>query len=229
MNLEDSTDLIDLCEQIIDDLKRFDSGTSYENLQIATKFGILVAPLLSGSELVPELRQSVPATKLALLQRSVSIIKNAQTFSLGAAQGQYGRDIFNIKASIEEYKRKKTATGIKKNGPWTVFYSWQSSLSNSTNRGIVRNCLEKAAAALNAEMSVEDSLREDSVRVDSDINGRPGSPKIFDTILEKIKLCDVFVADVSLVGNKQSNSLSRQGRFFECSRISARPSIESVG
>lgn len=47
---------------------------------------------------------------------------------------------------------------------------------------------------------------EDSVRVDSDTSDRPGAPKIFDTILEKIEYCHVFVADVSLVADKQANS-----------------------
>ncbi|MDR5821753.1 hypothetical protein [Caballeronia sp. LZ043] len=106
-----------------------------------------------------------------------------------------------IKNALQRYLRMTTIPTVKDNGPWTVFYSWQSTLPNSTNRGLVLTCIDKAVETLNAEMNVEDSLR-----VDSDTNGRPGSPKIFDTILEKIKQCDVFIADVSLVAERQANS-----------------------
>ncbi|WP_051975186.1 hypothetical protein [Cupriavidus necator] len=201
MTPQDAVSLIELCDRAINDLKRFDGGTDYSNLQIATTFRTIVAPLLSGDELIPELRQAIPSTELFNLKRSVFALQGATSFINGQAQQQYATAVLNIKVALEQYQRKTTLPKKKENGPWTVFYSWQSSLPNSTNRGLIRTCIDKAVDALNAEMNVEDSLR-----VDSDTSGRPGSPKIFDTILEKIKDCDVFIADVSLVAGKQANS-----------------------
>ncbi|MFP3604658.1 hypothetical protein [Paraburkholderia sp. SIMBA_053] len=201
MTPQDAVSLIELCDRAINDLKRFDGGTDYKNLQIANTFQTIVAPLLSAGELIPELRQTVPSTELFNLKKSVFGLQGASTFNGGRAQQQYADAVLYVKNALERYQRETTIPRVKENGPWTVFYSWQSTLPNSTNRGLVRTCIDRAVDALNAEMNVEDSLR-----VDSDTSGRPGSPKIFDTILEKIKQCDVFIADVSLVAGKQANS-----------------------
>ncbi len=200
MTPEDISSLLELCDRAINDLKRLDSGTKYEALQIYETFGALITPLLVGDEIAAELRQSVPSVKLFALKKSIFALRNGNTFHQGKAQQQYESTILCIKDALQDYQRR-TALPEMNTGPWTVFYSWQSTLPNSTNRGLIRTCLDKAVATLNAEMNVEDS-----VRVDSDTSGRPGAPKIFDTILEKIEACHVFVADVSLVSDKQANS-----------------------
>lgn len=76
----------------------------------------------------------------------------------------------------------------------SVFYSWQSDLANNLNRGLIRNALDEAVRAMNAELEVEESIR-----VDQDTQGVSGSPPIVDTILRKIDDCSVFVPDVSFV------------------------------
>lgn len=76
----------------------------------------------------------------------------------------------------------------------TVFYSWQSVLENSTNRGFIEDALEKAVKSIRAD----GSLAVDP-RVDMDVQGIPGAPDIAATILAKIDSCAVFVADVSIV------------------------------
>lgn len=77
----------------------------------------------------------------------------------------------------------------------TVFYAWQSDTPNSVNRGFIRKALDEAVAALNQGIAVEESLE-----VDQDTQGVPGSPPIAETILRKIDQCDVFVGDVTFVG-----------------------------
>lgn len=75
-----------------------------------------------------------------------------------------------------------------------IFYSWQSELSNATNRGLIEKALEAAAKALR-----EDPEIEISPRVDKDTQGVPGAPDIGAAIFEKIDRAGVFVCDVSLV------------------------------
>lgn len=74
-----------------------------------------------------------------------------------------------------------------------VFYSWQSDLPSSTNRGFIQDALEKAAAGITAD----ESIAVEPV-VDRDTQGVPGAPDIASTIFAKITAADVFVADVSI-------------------------------
>ncbi|HWA70860.1 MAG TPA: hypothetical protein VG937_00925 [Polyangiaceae bacterium] len=83
-----------------------------------------------------------------------------------------------------------------------VFYSWQSDLPNSTNRGLIRAALEKACSSKTEQYVAEEPDRPDDHQLilDSDTRGAAGSPDIAATILQKIQDADVFVADVSIVG-----------------------------
>lgn len=77
---------------------------------------------------------------------------------------------------------------------FSVFYSWQSDLPNNTNRGFIDTVLAKTVK----DMRVTDHY--DVVpSVDRDTSGVPGAPNISETILEKIRGCDAFVADISIV------------------------------
>ena len=82
---------------------------------------------------------------------------------------------------------------------FTIFYSWQSDLPNNTNRGFLESAIEKAIKYIGKD---ENFLIEPSL--DRDTKGSPGAPNISHTILKKIKACDVFIADISIVtGNKE--------------------------
>lgn len=74
-----------------------------------------------------------------------------------------------------------------------VFYSWQSDLPNSTNRGFIQTALEDAGLAITADETIE----VEAV-IDRDTQGIPGSPDIALTIFSKITSADIFVADVSI-------------------------------
>jgi hypothetical protein len=78
----------------------------------------------------------------------------------------------------------------------TVFYSWQSDLPNSVNRGFIQQALEGAAKAIRND----DSIEVEPV-VERDTQNVPGSPQIADAIFDKIAAADVFVADVSFIAN----------------------------
>jgi hypothetical protein len=83
-----------------------------------------------------------------------------------------------------------------------IFYSWQSDLSNSTNRGLIEKALEKAIDSLksDADAVLEPCMTRDTLEV-------PGTPDIPATIFEKIDQCHIFVGDVSII-----NSAAVEGR-----------------
>lgn len=76
----------------------------------------------------------------------------------------------------------------------TVFYSWQAQRPSKTNRGLILEALERAAKKLRAD----DSLGVDPV-IDRDTQGLPGLPDIHTAILNKIRVCDAAVFDVTFV------------------------------
>jgi hypothetical protein len=81
-----------------------------------------------------------------------------------------------------------------------VFYSWQSDLPNSTNRGFIQKALEDAARAIRGD----DSIKIDPV-IDRDTAGVPGSPDIANTIFSKIDSSDIFACDVSIINQGEKS------------------------
>jgi hypothetical protein len=77
----------------------------------------------------------------------------------------------------------------------TIFYSWQSDLSNATNRSFIEKALENVAK----ELRDDDTIAVEPV-VDRDTFGVPGAPEIANTIFQKIETATVFVCDVSIIG-----------------------------
>lgn len=84
-----------------------------------------------------------------------------------------------------------------------VFYSWQSDCLNSTNRGFIGDALEKVAK----EIHKDDSIQVKPV-IDRDTQGEVGSPDIANTIFNKIRECQVFVCDVSIINNGSNGRLT---------------------
>jgi hypothetical protein len=78
----------------------------------------------------------------------------------------------------------------------TIFYSWQSDLDATVTRNLIEDALNRAARNLKKD---QDTAIEPVL--DRDTSGIPGSPSISETIFAKILLCDVFVADVSIINS----------------------------
>ena len=76
----------------------------------------------------------------------------------------------------------------------TIFFSWQS--DRGETRNIVRTALNRSVGSLSRDVELEESLR-----VDEDTAGVTGWPEITSTILEKIKQCEVFVADITPINS----------------------------
>jgi hypothetical protein len=81
----------------------------------------------------------------------------------------------------------------------TIFYSWQSDLPNSTNRGFIQSALERALKNI-----LKDETESVEPVLDRDTLGEQGSPQIAQSIFAKITLSDVFVCDVSIVNPDNS-------------------------
>lgn len=93
---------------------------------------------------------------------------------------------------------------------YTIFYSWQSDLPNSTTRGLIESSIEAAARKLKNTATV---------LADRDTQGLTGAPDIVETIFSKIDQCDVFVADVTSVATYRP--MDTNGNFID--RVKATP------
>jgi hypothetical protein len=74
-----------------------------------------------------------------------------------------------------------------------IFFSWQSDLPNTTNRGAIRRALREAANRAEADLTGIHLVLDEAVR------GVSGSPNIPDEILRKVEVADIFIADVTTV------------------------------
>ncbi|MGJ4941407.1 hypothetical protein ACQR1W_12610 [Bradyrhizobium sp. HKCCYLS1011] len=84
-----------------------------------------------------------------------------------------------------------------------IFWSWQSDSPRQTGHYFVRDALREAIEHLKADHELLEPAERDaaaSMTLDSDRQGVPGSPDLAATIFEKIERADVFVADVTLIG-----------------------------
>jgi hypothetical protein len=84
-----------------------------------------------------------------------------------------------------------------------VFWSWQSDTPGKVGRHFVREALELSIAQLKEAPDIEEpSEREarEALHVDHDRKGVSGSPRLADTIFDKISASEVVIADVTPVG-----------------------------
>ena len=86
----------------------------------------------------------------------------------------------------------------------TVFYSWQSDISNRINRNFIEDALKKAIQSVSKDFMVQKALRNDEIELDKDTKGVPGIPPIADVIFEKISKCAIFIPDLTFVGTSVS-------------------------
>lgn len=75
-----------------------------------------------------------------------------------------------------------------------VFFSWQSDSQNKTNLSFIEECLKK---------SVKEIAKKSSsiIVIDRDTKGVGGTPGIVDTIFKKIRSCDIFVWDATIIND----------------------------
>lgn len=84
----------------------------------------------------------------------------------------------------------------------SIFYSWQSDLPNSKNRGLINNCIKRATKQL---LKTCPQITELELEMDS--RNESGTPDLAKSIFNKIDLCDIFIADISIINSKSQNRL----------------------
>lgn len=86
-----------------------------------------------------------------------------------------------------------------------VFYSWHSDLPGNQTRYFIKECIDQAVINLGEEVET---------KRDNDTEGLPGSPNIVTSIFGKIDNCDLFVADVSIVGNCEQQKEKGETKYI---------------
>jgi hypothetical protein len=76
--------------------------------------------------------------------------------------------------------------------PVTLFYSWQMDRPSDVCRTFIGKALDEAVTILADEGEI-------ALKVDSDTKDEPGTPPISETILRKIRECDIFLGDMTFV------------------------------
>ncbi|WP_312809050.1 hypothetical protein [Agrobacterium cavarae] len=74
----------------------------------------------------------------------------------------------------------------------TLFYSWQSDRDREVCGNFIRMALQEAINTCDEEHGI-------AIHLDSDTQGVPGTPPVSETILKKIRECEIFVGDVTFV------------------------------
>jgi len=85
-----------------------------------------------------------------------------------------------------------------------VFWSWQSDHPGKISRFLIRDAIEDAIQLLKLHADIlepDQRDRADKLELDHDRKNVPGSPKLADTIFEKITNAAVLVADVTPVAS----------------------------
>ena len=91
---------------------------------------------------------------------------------------------------------------------YTIFYSWQSDDKKSKNH--IGKCLKRVVDLLGKDLTVEGRpVLDDSTK------GKMGAVEIPATIMSKIDSCDVFVADLSFIGEYSKRKLVNQNVIYE--------------
>jgi len=85
------------------------------------------------------------------------------------------------------------------NDQFTVFYAWQCDSPHCDNRNFIESAIAMALKAIQMASRIQASPR-----LDKDTKGITGIPDIANTILEKIRACDLIVADVSFIGKSEA-------------------------
>lgn len=78
-----------------------------------------------------------------------------------------------------------------------IFYSWQSKYPR-----VNRDLIQEAAILATQRISTDDTLEVDPA-LDRDTKGVPGSPTIAESIFSKIQQCELFLCDVTIIGEAE--------------------------
>lgn len=82
-----------------------------------------------------------------------------------------------------------------------IFYSWQSDTDIRFNKEFIKDCLEATINGINEKLQLDEAIR-----LDHDKNDIPGSPDIVHSLLNKISKSQIFIGDLTFIGNSYSKT-----------------------
>jgi len=197
MKQDDIRELILMCEEALVELNRYEA--TGDSTKVFGKIRSIGNVCLNGDIVAPFLKENIPLRLQHNFENAIFALRGLHGLSGGKNSNLQRKEqlmtVKDIFQGILEKLSKSKKDSIK------IFYSWQSSLPNSTNRGFIKSCIEKTLKEINNDISLESR-----VSIDSDTINVPGSPDIINTILNKIDNSDIFIADVSIIDNNVPNA-----------------------
>lgn len=95
----------------------------------------------------------------------------------------------------------------------TIFYSWQSKTLRKKNKNYIDTCIKKAIKQIKRKNKYSELFNVDFI-IQEGISNVSGSPQVAATIIDRIKNCDIFIADLSitdpLTNEEITNSIKRE-------------------
>lgn len=126
---------------------------------------------------------------------TLTFFLHEKTLSLTEINSFAGTSTTQSRGTLSVIHKMKTS--------FTVFYSWQS--DTKSNRNLIHNSIDKALKRIKQEGKVKSVNLE--LNLDRDTKNKNGSPSIVQTIFNKIKGCDIFIADVTNINETFLNRL----------------------
>ena len=195
MDSKDIKEITEMCDEALSSLARYESSGEAGNVFAMVRS--VGEACLEGDDIDPGLKKKIPIRSRHSFKQAVAKVYRLATLSQGSGNNI---NVRNALTSIKEHCLKAIEREIDLTPPSTLFYSWQSSLPNNTNRSFIESCIGKALQQVNE--GVPQQLK---IHLDSDTRGVPGSPDIVSAILSKIDSAAFFVADVSILENGVPN------------------------
>jgi predicted nucleotide-binding protein len=189
-------EIYEMIEEAIEALSIYETSKN-DNSDVFNKIRAISVPCMENGHEKTSIMDDIPAKEQMKFQRAIRALPRVSALIKGPHKNAEVRNYLEyIKAQIGKLITVKSEAEHLK-----VFYSWQATLPNKTNRAFINDCLEKAVKEINGDIKIESR-----VEIDSDTRGMPGSPDIINAILRKIDKSAIFVADISIVSENQPNT-----------------------
>ncbi len=201
MKSEDVSALIAVADEALAVLRRYRAtGDLGNTVRLMSR---LAVPLFEGDDLSSDFKALIPLVEHSDVLTALGYLRSPGYFNQMQRSITFEGYLIQVREVL--VRILATLNAKSRSAARTVFFSWQATSPEPDNRNFIQECLKKAVSRLNLDLE-EPDREQASYSLDRDTLGTPGSPSIPHTILEKIEQAGFYVADVTIVEGKQSNS-----------------------
>ncbi len=197
MGINDIKGIMEMCDDALKSLLHYEN--TGEVKEIFKEIRSVGDVCIENNDIHPDLKERISIKKHYDFKDSIFTLKQLSSLSRDSKKIQKVRNCLNNVRQIISHIIESDNNKLYKLP--TIFYSWQSTLPNNTNRNFIQTSIKKAIKSLNKSFDIKSRLE-----YDSDTLNIPGSPDIINSILRKIDNSAVFIADVSLINSTNPNS-----------------------